>query len=673
MPQHFNGNFYDADEAFFAHWPLKQTGFFYVLQVMEGACGLAADDRSMKTSEEGDPRSDSGAAGSPVKRAPKVWGSRPPSSESSPRPGVDPCGSASTTQSPLSVPATDPGSRETDSGRACDARAARPAKADSRPARRKEEASRYSTQTPSGFHLFGPSTTNGHGTARPATGLKNGERAVTEKTGESSDDMQPSSSETARCKGVEVSATSRLKANSPPCSESSGKGNGNGRPSDDTPTTSHLKGFVVEGDALCGSEEEKRNGNTKVAGAAPNGRGAVESGWMSQARVPGETMERSGASAGRIPDKDQAKRVAQEESQPSPKAAFSKADVAEARESVPTKEYRTLPSPNQPGRQSVSPESSRVERKTANGALSDAARNSDKAGVAQTERSGKGPITSARTGAVARTAPHDGSPCSVIAPGSDSQDGAACQPQPVDCVWGSAERVMRMTGRGRRRVLEDEQTKSTPWGEPIEHESLGDTTDIALAAVSYANAVVEGGAVGSLTSSAVAGPESKDARGQTRPAPSRTCGESSTSIAIGNANAGPSGHGDGDTMVSADAAVAFTTTQPASRSSSNERTTRKVAEVSKAAVPMADASRALSSNGVRRTTRGEKCSRASGHHDDMMNAMCMICLEKLSDAAAGGRAKHLGIIDSCSHRYCYTVSHIAFGCRKTIVVVNVVG
>lgn len=49
-------------------------------------------------------------------------------------------------------------------------------------------------------------------------------------------------------------------------------------------------------------------------------------------------------------------------------------------------------------------------------------------------------------------------------------------------------------------------------------------------------------------------------------------------------------------------------------------------------------------------------SGARKHRDDMMHVMCMICLEKLSDAADGGGAKLLGLLDSCTHRYCYTVS-----------------
>lgn len=43
-------------------------------------------------------------------------------------------------------------------------------------------------------------------------------------------------------------------------------------------------------------------------------------------------------------------------------------------------------------------------------------------------------------------------------------------------------------------------------------------------------------------------------------------------------------------------------------------------------------------------------------YDDIMQAMCMICLEKLSDPVEGGGAKLLGLLDSCKHRYCYMVS-----------------
>lgn len=41
--------------------------------------------------------------------------------------------------------------------------------------------------------------------------------------------------------------------------------------------------------------------------------------------------------------------------------------------------------------------------------------------------------------------------------------------------------------------------------------------------------------------------------------------------------------------------------------------------------------------------------------DEIMQGMCMICLEKLSDPAEGSSAKLLGLLDSCSHKYCHAV------------------
>lgn len=42
--------------------------------------------------------------------------------------------------------------------------------------------------------------------------------------------------------------------------------------------------------------------------------------------------------------------------------------------------------------------------------------------------------------------------------------------------------------------------------------------------------------------------------------------------------------------------------------------------------------------------------------DEIMQGLCMICLERLSDPAEGGSAKLLGLLDSCTHKYCHAVS-----------------
>lgn len=41
--------------------------------------------------------------------------------------------------------------------------------------------------------------------------------------------------------------------------------------------------------------------------------------------------------------------------------------------------------------------------------------------------------------------------------------------------------------------------------------------------------------------------------------------------------------------------------------------------------------------------------------DEIMQGLCMICLEKLSDPAEGSSAKLLGLLDSCAHKYCHAV------------------
>lgn len=497
------------------------------------------------------------------------------------------------------------------------------------------------------------------GDARPATGLQNGERMTAEKGGKCCG-VQP-------CSVEDAVLSTGVEKNLPPCADSGGKRNGNGTPRGDisisspytdTQECSVLKGPVGNGDALLGppvAEAVQRSSNAQMSGAAPNGISVVEPGGMSQALVSGDIMERPGASAVWVAGRDQAHYVGQEEAHSSPKAATAKGDVAEERESVLAAGNSAPLSPTQPRRPLASPESKRVQSGVADRAPTDSAsRTSEEASVPRAETSGNGTVASARTGARSYS-----SHSSAIAPGSDFQDGTACQSLPRDSVWGSTEHLAPMSGH-QTRGAEDEHPERTPWGEPIEHECLGDTTDIALAALSYANAVAEGGVVGSLTSGTAAGPESGGTRGKSPPASMPRAGTSSMLTAVeSNGTAGPSEEQGGDRVVSTDVTAASATTQPDSRASSNGRVPPKATEVSKATVPPSDTTRALSSNGVRRTTRGQKGSRASDHHEDMMHAICMICLEKLSDASGKGRAKILGVLDSCSHRYCYTVSHAA--------------
>lgn len=56
--------------------------------------------------------------------------------------------------------------------------------------------------------------------------------------------------------------------------------------------------------------------------------------------------------------------------------------------------------------------------------------------------------------------------------------------------------------------------------------------------------------------------------------------------------------------------------------------------------------------------------------EEIMQGLCMICLERLSDPAEGGSAKLLGLLDSCTHKYCHAVSQYSVfenkkndGCR----------
>lgn len=69
----------------------------------------------------------------------------------------------------------------------------------------------------------------------------------------------------------------------------------------------------------------------------------------------------------------------------------------------------------------------------------------------------------------------------------------------------------------------------------------------------------------------------------------------------------------------------------------------------------ASSSRRIPSKGVRSSTR-RGSSRGNCTSEDIIHAMCMICLENLSNTTKGGGQKMLGLIDSCTHRYCYNVS-----------------
>lgn len=225
----------------------------------------------------------------------------------------------------------------------------------------------------------------------------------------------------------------------------------------------------------------------------------------------------------------------------------------------------------------------------------------------------------------------------------------------------SAESLASMSGDERTTRAEHKQTEPPPWGEPIEADSPGDTADLALAAVSYANAVAEAEVVQS-SSGATAGLESAPTDQQIRSVSTR-CGKSENNTTVNDlgTNLGAWQELEGELAVSTASAAASATAQSTSRASSNGEAVSRVAENScgSVAAPAQGTCRADCSKGVRTATRGRKRSRARDHHEDLMHAMCMICLEKLSESSEGGGAKLLGLLDACSHRYCYTVSHVA--------------
>ncbi len=288
------------------------------------------------------------------------------------------------------------------------------------------------------------------------------------------------------------------------------------------------------------------------------------------------------------------------------------------------------------------------------------------ANVAKGERSRGEAATPASASAVAQAPP--AAVNTGIAAGSDAQGAIASQLLPDDPVWGptlpasvespATEYLLAPPSAGRRTRVKGASTEPPPWGEPVEPESPGDTADIAIAAVSYANSVAERGAVGI--------PSGRTTTGSTLPASNRVCEGPSIAAAVlenGTANdfavaSESMREGDGDSMGPAVAAVATpadVSAQTDSRTSSNSEAPPHAAEVS---------STTVANPGTTRTSsRGKTRLRENDHHDDMMHAMCMICLEKLSDATEGGGAKMLGLLDSCSHRYCYTVSESAMDYR----------
>ncbi|CAM9435846.1 unnamed protein product [Ectocarpus sp. 4 AP-2014] len=226
----------------------------------------------------------------------------------------------------------------------------------------------------------------------------------------------------------------------------------------------------------------------------------------------------------------------------------------------------------------------------------------------------------------------------------------------------SAEQRAPISKSERDRRPEEELSASASSGESAECDSAGDMADVALAAFSYANAVAEAGGEGDPASSVLAGLENERVWEQTQPV-SDGVGEGSSRSAALETHAtaakmaediaispGPSRECAQDRTASATSAViSSVTTQLTSRAllngeAASESTTLLAGGTTGACGP----------TGVTTAASRQKRAGAIDRHDDMMHAMCMICLEKLSDAAEGGGAKLLGLLDACSHRYCYT-------------------
>lgn len=319
-------------------------------------------------------------------------------------------------------------------------------------------------------------------------------------------------------------------------------------------------------------------------------------------------------------------------------------------------------------------------------ASSSTARTTGGAGVVRTENASRVPDvpTSSRPSPAPTYSSNDITSSGPHSPWDESDDVPLAR-----CVEvSSAEQRAPISQSERDRRPEEKQSASASSRESAECDSPGDTADVALAAFSYANAVAEAGGDGDPASSILADLENERVWEQTQPVSdggsilaglendrvseqtqpvSDGGGEGSSRSAALETHAtaakmaediaispGPSRECAEDRTASATSAViSSVTTQPTSRAllngeAASESTTLLAGGTTGACGP----------TGVTTAASREKQASASDRHDDMMHAMCMICLEKLSDAAEGGGAKLLGLLDACSHRYCYTVSNV---------------
>ena len=195
-------------------------------------------------------------------------------------------------------------------------------------------------------------------------------------------------------------------------------------------------------------------------------------------------------------------------------------------------------------------------------------------------------------------------------------------------------------------------------------DSAGDTVDIALAALSYADAAASASPGADYNGATAVGFDNGSAGQDRQFCSSSACGE----LARGDLPPGEREHVEGTAPTAAPLA-AGASTHP-EQSSPDALGSLDCAPM---VAPLPLGATQAGSNGSATPTisRREKGARARDRRDDMMHAMCMICLDKFSDPADGGGAKVLGLLDSCSHRYCYQVH--GFGGNGGVLLVQSLG
>lgn len=239
---------------------------------------------------------------------------------------------------------------------------------------------------------------------------------------------------------------------------------------------------------------------------------------------------------------------------------------------------------------------------------------------------------------------------------------------PEESGTTSIEGSTFLSGRGRARTEGPAGTVSTQGRDA--RGSQEDTVDVALAALSYANATAATPATES-DGATISGQHGGYTGDSFEPGSSNAVEEGAFSASIERETAAmlnltSASRGSGE-------AARDTPTSPAARAAAELATRVSPSEPgAAAATPSAmggtDPARCTGSNGAPTSRRSLRSSGAKHSREDLMHAMCMICLEKLGDPTDGGGPKLLGLLDSCSHRYCYAVSRLpsAVVCSKPV-------